>query len=322
MIRIVIAALMTCLAAGSVFAQSTQHYYEAVEEHVLEVQAEYLARERELTEPLWVRTKSGDIRIVDGARLRTRLEGLVFVLRSMGLETAALESLSPMMRIAAELAGEEGRADIAVFRVMETLQARSNAVRGEAIGGLDSLLEAVRSEARRTSQISPNVVRTASETYVFEAANYWHNDYRVLRDFTDDQSCARMCAEDKDCKVATFSDHTAEDSWANTCVLRSAVGERHTEQRGIYSWVKPEANAHGGKRCPNGGMIAGVGGDDVYRESFFDGNRSVSTTSYLLEIAPHPKHNGATFQHFFLDGEPFPDADWGVNIATTKIVCN
>jgi len=78
----------------------------------------------------------------------------------------------------------------------------------------------------------------SSGTYRFEAANYWHNEYKVLRNFTDQQLCAQRCAEDSNCKVATYSDDTAGGDWANTCVLRNAVGPRHTNQQGITSWVK------------------------------------------------------------------------------------
>jgi hypothetical protein len=40
------------------------------------------------------------------------------------------------------------------------------------------------------------------------------------------------------CRVASFHGPRAPAPWANTCVLRVAVGPRHTEQPDIRSWVK------------------------------------------------------------------------------------
>lgn len=73
----------------------------------------------------------------------------------------------------------------------------------------------------------------------FEAANYWGHEISTLRDQHDLQACARACAADANCKVASFIDATGPAEYQNTCVLRGAVGERHTEQAGICSWVKP-----------------------------------------------------------------------------------
>ncbi|MBC8132046.1 MAG: hypothetical protein H7X95_03620 [Deltaproteobacteria bacterium] len=75
-------------------------------------------------------------------------------------------------------------------------------------------------------------------TYKFESANYWEHQLKVLKDQNDMQACARACVELPDCKVATFTDSTVPGGWANSCVLRSAVGARHPES-GICSWVKP-----------------------------------------------------------------------------------
>ena len=76
-------------------------------------------------------------------------------------------------------------------------------------------------------------------TYKFESANYWGNELNALKDQHDIQACARACAENKDCKVATYVDSTGQNGWAFTCVLRSAVGERHPGEIGTCSWVKP-----------------------------------------------------------------------------------
>ena len=72
----------------------------------------------------------------------------------------------------------------------------------------------------------------------FEAANYLGHELTVLRDQHDLQACARACAANPACKVATFVDGTAGGEYQNSCVLRSELGERHTEQAGICSWVK------------------------------------------------------------------------------------
>ena len=75
--------------------------------------------------------------------------------------------------------------------------------------------------------------------YPFEAANYWGNDYRTINNTTDPQDCARRCDADPRCRVASFHGPRAPRGWANRCVLRNAVGQRHTEQADVYSWVKP-----------------------------------------------------------------------------------
>lgn len=74
--------------------------------------------------------------------------------------------------------------------------------------------------------------------YKFEKANYWNHEYSVLRNYTDMQSCAKVCSEDSKCLVASFHGSHAPTGWENTCVLRDKIGTRHTEQPDIYSWVK------------------------------------------------------------------------------------
>lgn len=77
--------------------------------------------------------------------------------------------------------------------------------------------------------------------YKFEGANYWGSEISILRNWTDMQECARSCEQDSSCVVASYSDQSALAGYANTCVLRNKVGPRHTEQQGIFSWVKPSA---------------------------------------------------------------------------------
>jgi PAN domain-containing protein len=75
--------------------------------------------------------------------------------------------------------------------------------------------------------------------YVFEKANYWGNEIATKKNWSDPQACAALCDENSACKVASFHDATADSGWANTCVLRKAAKDRHADQRGIVSWVKP-----------------------------------------------------------------------------------
>ena len=82
------------------------------------------------------------------------------------------------------------------------------------------------------------VALTKTLAYKFESANYWGSELNALKDQHDMQACARACSENKDCKVATYVDSTGQGGWANTCVLRSAVGERHPGEAGTCSWVK------------------------------------------------------------------------------------
>lgn len=93
--------------------------------------------------------------------------------------------------------------------------------------------------AFRSEQQSKTQAQALSQTYRLERANYWGNGLEILRNQTDPQQCAAMCVQRSDCKVASFHDSTAEQPWTNKCVLRYAVGPRHTEQPGIVSWVKP-----------------------------------------------------------------------------------
>jgi len=85
------------------------------------------------------------------------------------------------------------------------------------------------------SQIAP------SSLYRFEAANYWSDATKILENQFDPQACARACAADQRCQIASFCDSTATGGWANKCVLRSKRGPRHTEQAGICSWVKADS---------------------------------------------------------------------------------
>ena len=80
--------------------------------------------------------------------------------------------------------------------------------------------------------------------FKFEAANYWDHDFKIIPNQKDLQACARACDENPDCKVVTFADATIGGNWANTCVLRNAIGPRHAESPGFCSWVKPAKAAH------------------------------------------------------------------------------
>lgn len=81
--------------------------------------------------------------------------------------------------------------------------------------------------------------RAQPVVYEFEAANYWGHAYVTVKKATDPQACARRCAAESKCLVASFTGPNGPPNWANTCVLRNAVGSRHTEQPDIRSWVKP-----------------------------------------------------------------------------------
>lgn len=84
----------------------------------------------------------------------------------------------------------------------------------------------------------PVTEQSNDNEFVFEKANYWFNDIRTIRNVRSSQMCASYCVEEASCLVATYSDNTADSEWANTCVLRDAIGPRHTEQEGMYSWIK------------------------------------------------------------------------------------
>jgi hypothetical protein len=79
----------------------------------------------------------------------------------------------------------------------------------------------------------------ATRRYQFEAANYWGFVLRRIDNVLDPQVCARLCDQEPKCVVASYHDARATGGWANACVLHDGKGERHTEQIGITSWVKP-----------------------------------------------------------------------------------
>lgn len=83
------------------------------------------------------------------------------------------------------------------------------------------------------------IAASKDQPYKFEAGNYWEHQLKVIKDQHDMQVCARACADNPDCKVATFTDATVGNGWGNSCVLRNGVGARHPEESGICSWVKP-----------------------------------------------------------------------------------
>jgi len=83
------------------------------------------------------------------------------------------------------------------------------------------------------------LVTPSYAAYPFEKANYWDYELEKIPGLTDPQECARRCDNNAKFKVASLHGPGAPDGSANTCVLRSAVGSRHTEQADIMSWVKP-----------------------------------------------------------------------------------
>jgi PAN domain len=82
--------------------------------------------------------------------------------------------------------------------------------------------------------------KTFSDWYTFEAINIWGSELDIIKNFTNQQECARLCDINPACKVASFHGSHATGGWAHTCVLRREAGARHPEQIGIYSWIKPE----------------------------------------------------------------------------------
>ena len=81
-------------------------------------------------------------------------------------------------------------------------------------------------------------------SYTFEDANYVGHEIEIIPDMRDPQECANRCEQNPNCLVASFHSPFAPAGWAYKCVLRSAVGERHLDQRGIMSWLKPHAPRH------------------------------------------------------------------------------
>jgi hypothetical protein len=76
-------------------------------------------------------------------------------------------------------------------------------------------------------------------SYRFEPANYWGNELQIYDNIRDPQDCAMRCDADPRCWVASFHGPSAGSEWANRCVLRHAIGPRHTEQVDIWSWINP-----------------------------------------------------------------------------------
>jgi hypothetical protein len=71
----------------------------------------------------------------------------------------------------------------------------------------------------------------------FENANYWTKAYLVVHDISNKYSCAKLCIDDDQCKVASYHDSTV-NGWENMCALRNEVNNKHINQSGIESWVK------------------------------------------------------------------------------------
>lgn len=76
--------------------------------------------------------------------------------------------------------------------------------------------------------------------HFFVDANYEGHELQVLTEQRDREACARACQAEPACQVAIFYDSTAGGGMQNRCVLRSTVGERHADQAGICSWLKPQ----------------------------------------------------------------------------------
>ena len=111
------------------------------------------------------------------------------------------------------------------------------AVARAAIGPRHTEQPDIRSWVKGATATAP--VLAPGALYRFERANYWGNHYQTIANATNPQACAQRCDEDSKCRVASFSGPGAPRPWANTCVLRHAIGPRHTEQPDIVSWVKP-----------------------------------------------------------------------------------
>jgi hypothetical protein len=80
---------------------------------------------------------------------------------------------------------------------------------------------------------------TSEDRYSFGNVNIDGAIIEVFDYWTDMQECARLCDEEPTCRVAAYSDHTAEGRWANTCVLRSEIGAMSAAQPGLSAWIKP-----------------------------------------------------------------------------------
>ena len=122
---------------------------------------------------------------------------------------------------------------------------RSVSPRGS--GGLAVALVALILVMTQTSRAQTNGRSVA--VYAFDNANYWGVAFATIDRQTDPQACARLCDAEPRCKVASFHDATVGGGWANKCVLRSEVGARHPEQKGVRSWLKA-APQGGGKAVP------------------------------------------------------------------------
>jgi hypothetical protein len=106
-------------------------------------------------------------------------------------------------------------------------------------GWKDRAIQSTDVAIRETNKACEYAEGSGPVPHRFEAANYWGNDYSIIKGQHDPEECARLCESDPRCKIAAFCDSTAQGGWAYTCVLRSGVGPRHTEEIGIRSWIKP-----------------------------------------------------------------------------------
>lgn len=145
---IIFAVLMISYAnAQSVLNQDSgtlMRQLQNAEEELLRSRDAYISQETEVSDPIWIRGEDGGIHIIDGVKLRQRVQGFVFTAQVLGLEQTMLDALPSELRIMVEFLGEETRADLATDRMMEGYRSLSIRNRQEIFSIIEVHLDRVR----------------------------------------------------------------------------------------------------------------------------------------------------------------------------------
>lgn len=147
--RHLISMFIICLWATLASAQSPtpgMTFFSNLEHQTLSQRRTLLSQEEDMQMPIWIKDSNGVFHVIEGAELRTRMEGMVTIAQLMGIEGLAIDQLGFKERLIAQIMSEGLRADLAAGRLMDEYTAVSTLNRSEAMRGFEAMLSFAREE--------------------------------------------------------------------------------------------------------------------------------------------------------------------------------
>jgi len=125
---------------------------ERIQELLAAHQVLFEEEERQFSDPIWMANASGVPYVANGSKIREKLQGFIFVARSMGLDRAARSYLSPEKQLVIDFLGKEKVDTIAVSKIMDRLRETSESIRRETISEIDDMQSKIANEVASLEQ--------------------------------------------------------------------------------------------------------------------------------------------------------------------------